>query len=96
MRERSHRNPHPDRSYSRTAGGDWTDTYPPSPGSANLPPTPTPTATATPTGTPFPGDITLNEILPDPEQVDWDRNGTADFSDEWYETQYTRRARSSR
>jgi hypothetical protein len=81
----AYNNPHPDRSYSRTAGGGWTDTYPPSPGSANLPPPPTPTATATSTGTPFPADIALNEILPDPDQVDWDENGTADFSDEWIE-----------
>ena len=51
--------PKPERSYSQVDGtGAWTDSYPPSPGRANLPatPTPTPTAThtATPTATPLP------------------------------------------
>jgi hypothetical protein len=80
-------NPGADRSYSRTIDGDgpWTDGYPPSPGRTNLAPTPTPTATSTPTGTPVPDGITLNEILPDPESVDWDQDGTASFDDEWIE-----------
>ena len=76
-----------DRSYSRSTDGDgaWTETYPPSPGRANIAPTPTPTPTATPTSTPFPAGVTLNEILPDPQRVDWDQNGVADFVDEWIE-----------
>ena len=53
--------------------------------SANIAPTPTPTPTATPTSTPFPAGVTLNEILPDPQRVDWDQNGVADFVDEWIE-----------
>jgi hypothetical protein len=80
-------NPGADRSYSRTTDGDgpWTDGYPPSPGKSNLAPTPTPTATATPTATPFPEGIALNEILPDPDAVDWDQDGTVAFDDEWIE-----------
>jgi hypothetical protein len=76
-----------DSSYSRSTDGDgpWTDTYPPSPGQANIAPTPTPTPTASPTSTPFPAGVTLNEILPDPQRVDWDQNGVADFADEWIE-----------
>ena len=76
-----------DRSYSRSTDGDgpWTETYPPSPGRANLAATPTPTPTATPTSTPFPAGVTLNELLPDPQRVDWDQNGVADFVDEWIE-----------
>ena len=76
-----------DRSFSRSTDGDgaWTETYPPSPGQANIAPTPTPTPTATPTSTPFPAGVTLNEILPDPQRVDWDQNGVADFVDEWIE-----------
>ena len=76
-----------DRSFSRSTDGDgaWTDTYPPSPGRANIAPTPTPTPTATPTSTPFPAGVTLNELLPDPQRVDWDQNGVADFVDEWIE-----------
>jgi hypothetical protein len=80
-------NPGADRSYSRTTGGDgsWTDGYPPSPGRPNVAPTPTPTATATPTATPFPEGIALNELLPDPDDVDWDQDGAASFDDEWIE-----------
>ena len=76
-----------DLSYSRSTDGDgpWTDTYPPSPGRANVAATPTPTPTATPTVTPFPAGVTLNELLPDPQRVDWDQNGVADFVDEWIE-----------
>ena len=68
-------------SYSRTidGGGTWTQSYPPSPGGPNLPPTPTPAPT------PFSMDIMLNEFLPSPKSIDWDRNGTADFQDEWIE-----------
>ena len=54
-------------------------------GEPNIAPTPTPTPTATPTSTPFPAGVTLNEILPDPQRVDWDQNGVADFVDEWIE-----------
>jgi hypothetical protein len=59
--------------------------------SATLTPTPTatPTITASPTATPtataYPEGVALNEILPDPEVVDWDEDGTADFRDEWIE-----------
>jgi hypothetical protein len=84
----SYSNPAADRSYSRMADGAWTDTYPPSPGRPNQPATPTPTPrppTPTPTATPFPAGVTLNELLPDPEFVDWDQNGTADYRDEWIE-----------
>ncbi len=63
-------------------------------------PTPTPTGTASPTATPIPTVtptptptatigplplIRLNEILPRPEAVDWDGNGTVDAYDEWVE-----------
>ena len=56
----SYRNPGRDASYSRTVDGtgDWTDSYPPSPGGPNLPGAPTATATpprtrtSTPTRTP--------------------------------------------
>ncbi len=48
-------------------------------------PTATPTATATPTSTAYPADVTLNEILPDPDAIDWDGSGAADFRDEWIE-----------
>jgi hypothetical protein len=89
----------PDRSFSRTGegAGEWTDAYPASPGQLNLPPTPTPTATPaatrtamatttpTATATSIPAGIVLNELLPDPEFVDWDGNGTAGFADEWIE-----------
>ncbi len=79
--------PKNDRSYSRSTDGDgsWTETYPPSPGRSNVAPTPTPTPTATPTVTPFPASVTLNEILPDPQRVDWDQDGVANFADEWIE-----------
>ena len=80
-------NPRPNRSYSRSHDGDgaWTDAYPPSPGSANRPPSPTPTATPTATATPFPAGIILNEILPEPKAVDWDADGTVSYDDEWIE-----------
>ena len=48
-------------------------------------PTPTPTPTATPTSTPFPAGVSLNELLPDPRRVDWDKDGAANFADEWIE-----------
>jgi hypothetical protein len=80
-------NPKNDRSYSRSTDGDgaWTETYPPSPGRTNVAATPTPTPTATPTSTPFPAGVTLNEILPDPQRVDWDQDGANNFADEWIE-----------
>jgi len=60
------------------------------------PTTPTATATVTTTATPTPTatptllppqmlQITLNEVLPDPERVDWDGDGEASFMDEWIE-----------
>ncbi len=54
------------------------------------PVTPTVTATATATATPtlLPPQmlqITLNEVLPDPERGDWDGDGEANFMDEWIE-----------
>ena len=54
------------------------------------PTTPTTTATATTTATPtlLPPQmlqITLNEVLPDPERVDWDGDGESSFMDEWIE-----------
>jgi DNA/RNA endonuclease YhcR with UshA esterase domain len=91
-----------DEAYSRTSdgGGEWTHSYPPSPGAPNTPgdtPTPTPTAipgatptpttTPTVTSTPLPVDVTgisLNEFLPDPAS-DWDGNGVADAQDEYIE-----------
>ncbi|MCB0203342.1 MAG: lamin tail domain-containing protein, partial [Anaerolineae bacterium] len=82
-----------DVAFSRTinGGGEWTTTYPPSPGSPNLPPPPTSTPTATPTpttgptATPFPSGITLNEFMPDPVS-DWNGNGqTGDDDDEYIE-----------
>ncbi len=97
----SYKNPGRDISFSRTVDGtgDWTDTYPPSPGAANRPgaiasPTPTPTLTLTPrpaqtpTPTPTMGPppaIRLNEVLPRPDAVDWDGSGAADAYDEWIE-----------
>ena len=79
--------------WSRTVdgGGVWTETYPASPGGPNLPATdtPTPTVTLTPTPTPtataYPLGVMLNEFLPSPKEVDWNRNGTADLNDEWIE-----------
>ncbi len=94
--------PHRDISYSRTidGAGEWTDTYPASPGGPNIAPTPTltlaPTATPTPSRTPTPtatmtaviydpDAIQLNEVLPAPGVIDWDGSGTADAEDEWIE-----------
>lgn len=36
-------------------------------------------------GTPWPEAVVLNEILPAPNGVDWDGDGTADYLDEWIE-----------
>lgn len=50
--------------------------------------TPTGTATFTPPPTALPPDalkVTLNEVLPDPQAVDWDKDGSAGFVDEWIE-----------
>jgi uncharacterized protein YdeI (BOF family) len=46
-------------------------------------PTVTPTAGATPTPTPFPGEISLNEYMPDP-LTDWNGNGQASDADDEY------------
>jgi len=98
----SYADPAPDTSYSRTVDGtgDWTDTYPPSPGQSNLPGTPGPTETPTSTRTPGPSAtptatltvvnydsaaIRLNEVLPAPAEIDWNGDGHADMSDEWVE-----------
>ena len=86
-----------DVSWSRTVdgGGVWTDAYPPSPGAPNQPATdtPTPTVTLTPSPTPtstrYPLGVMLNEFLPSPKDVDWDGNGTANLTDEWYGTLLT-------
>ncbi len=48
-------------------------------------PTPTVSATAEPTLPPAALQVHLNEILPDPERIDWDHNGEAGFLDEWIE-----------
>jgi uncharacterized protein YdeI (BOF family) len=51
----------------------WTVTYPPSPGAANRPGY-------------NPGDVVhLNEVLASPRDVDWDADGTANYTDEWIE-----------
>ena len=70
----SYTNPGRDASYSRAVDGtgDWTETYPPSPGGPNLPGaptptgTPTPTATATPTETPSPTSTATWTLTPTP------------------------------
>lgn len=52
------------------------------------PPAATPTATPAPTATPFVvllPLIRLNEVLPRPDAIDWDGNGTANAYDEWIE-----------
>ena len=114
----SYASSHADQAYSKTieGGGDWTATYPPSPGGPNQPPPPSPTptetitptpsntpaatvdpsptATATPTATsvggttptPYPGELSLNEFMPDPAS-DWNGNGqTGDADDEYIES----------
>ncbi len=98
----AYHNPGRDNSYSRAVdgAGDWVDTYPPSPGSTNLPglPTPTPspgpttTVTRTPTVTPTvtvviydPAAVSLNEVLPAPAEIDWNGDGKAGAEDEWVE-----------
>ena len=72
-----------DQPWSRTVDGSggWTMLYPPSPGGPNIAPPPTPT----PWPTPAPGQVTLNELLPAPRDVDWDGDGTAGYMDEWIE-----------
>jgi len=81
----SYVNPPADRSFSRTADGAWTTSYPPSPGGPNTAPSPTPTATPTGSPTPFPSGVTLNELLPDPDAVDWDGDAATTEEDEWIE-----------
>ena len=68
-----------DTPWSRTVDGAgvWTETYAPSPGSPNTPPT-------TPTPAP-PGFITLNEVLPNPHDVDFDGDGVPNYKDEYIE-----------
>ncbi len=69
-------------------GSEWTRSYPPSPGSSNTPggtPTPTPTATPQLTPTPVATTVRLNEVLPSPQNVDWDGNGVPSYLDEWIE-----------
>ncbi|HNU05593.1 MAG TPA: lamin tail domain-containing protein, partial [Anaerolineae bacterium] len=69
-------------------GNEWTRSYPPTPGGSNTPsgtPTPTPTATPLLTPTPVATTVRLNEVLPSPQEVDWDGNGAASYLDEWIE-----------
>lgn len=86
-----------DISWSKVVDGgeEWTNAYPPSLGSGNLPQaTPTPTATtmltttvtpaATSTPTAYPEGIRLNEYMPDPAS-DWDGDGSATAEDEYIE-----------
>jgi len=47
----------------------------------DVPPTPTSTATAEPA----PDRVVLNEILPAPQHVDWNGDGSSDMRDEWIE-----------
>ncbi|HNU04654.1 MAG TPA: lamin tail domain-containing protein, partial [Anaerolineae bacterium] len=88
-----------DVAYSKTTdgGSQWTTGYPPSPGATNLPPSPvtptsTGTATATATSTPTPTAtaqavvVSLNEFMPNPEHVDWNKDGIlGDGNDEYIE-----------
>ena len=64
----SYTNPGRDASYSRAADGtgDWTETYPPSPGDPNLPGTPPPTGAPTPTGTPTVTPTAVGTVTPTP------------------------------
>jgi hypothetical protein len=72
-----------DQPWSRTVDGTggWSILYPPSPGGPNIAPPPTPT----PWPPPAPGQVTLNELLPAPRDVDWDGDGVAGYLDEWIE-----------
>ncbi|MBE2233339.1 MAG: lamin tail domain-containing protein, partial [Anaerolinea sp.] len=79
-----------DQAASKTidGGSEWTRSYPPTPGGSNHPngtPTPTPTATPQLTPTPVATTVRLNEMLPSPQDVDWDGNGVASYLDEWIE-----------
>ena len=79
-----------DQAYSKSVdgGASWTRSYPPTPGGSNTPggtPTPTPTATPQLTPTPVPTTVRLNEVLPSPQDVDWDGNGVPSYLDEWIE-----------
>ncbi|MFZ2488084.1 MAG: lamin tail domain-containing protein, partial [Anaerolineae bacterium] len=72
--------------YSRAGDGtgDWTTSYPPSPGASNQP-APTPTSTPTPTPAVYPDGIVLNEFMPNP-LADWNGDGTTgDDNDEYIE-----------
>ncbi|MDE3089051.1 MAG: lamin tail domain-containing protein [Chloroflexota bacterium] len=48
-------------------------------------PTSTPTNTPTPTATPFASNVALNEILPAPENTDWNGDGIKNADDSWIE-----------
>ncbi len=47
--------------------------------------TPTHTATPVPTAEPTPGIVVINEILPNPESVDWNGDGEVTMDDQWIE-----------
>lgn len=68
-----------DTPWSRTVDGAgvWTDAYAPSPGEPNTPP-------ITPTPAP-PGLITVNEVLPNPHDMDFDGDGDPNYMDEYIE-----------
>ena len=88
-----------DQAFSKAIDGDgeWTPTYPPSPGASNQPaptptPAPAPTATPTPTTTPtlppivYPAGVSLNEFMPNPERIDWNGDGIlGEENDEYVE-----------
>ena len=75
VERRDYLNTAPDRAVSKEqeGGPSWTELYPPSPGTPNLPG--------------FTGDeqVRLNELLPSPRDVDWDSDGLANYLDEWIE-----------
>jgi hypothetical protein len=76
-----------DQAYSKTldGGSDWTRSYPPTPGGSNHPngtPTPTPSPTPLLTPTAVAATVRLNEVLPSPQDMDWDGNGVASYLDE--------------
>jgi hypothetical protein len=79
-----------DQAHSKAldGGSEWTRSYPPTPGGSNHPngtPTPTPSPTPLLTPTPVAATVRLNEVLPSPQDVDWDGNGVASYLDEWIE-----------
>ncbi|HSN75398.1 MAG TPA: lamin tail domain-containing protein, partial [Anaerolineae bacterium] len=79
-----------DQAVSKTidGGSEWTRSYQPTPGGSNTPggtPTSTPSPTPQLTPTPVATTVRLNEILPSPQDVDWDGNGVPSYLDEWIE-----------